>query len=55
MKWCFQVEVDESETTMSREELLQVGMNALAEAYEKCGCYFDIGYNPNMITTNMIS
>lgn len=52
MKVCFQVEVDEKETTLSREKLLEVGVNALAEAYGKVGCYYDIGYDPRTVTTN---
>lgn len=55
MKWCFQIEVDEKETTLSREKLLEIGINALAQAYDKVGCYYDIGYNPQLITTNKTS
>jgi len=50
MIMCFQVEVDEKETTLSKEELLELGLMALTNAYEKTGAYFDIGYNPQLVT-----
>lgn len=50
MKVAFLVEVDEKETTYSRQELLDMGLNALTSAYEKTGAYFNIGYNPQLVT-----
>lgn len=50
MKVAFMVEVDENETTYSMQELLNIGLNALTDAYEKTGAYFDIGYNPQLVT-----
>lgn len=46
---CYQVEVDESQTTLSKDELLQLGLQALACAFEKTGAYYDVGYNPQMV------
>ena len=46
---CYQVEVDETETTLTKEELLDLGLMALTNAYEKTGAYYDIGYNPQMV------
>jgi len=48
---CYQVEIDESETTLSKQELLDLGLMALTNAYEKTGAYYDIGYNPQMVTS----
>ena len=46
----FQVEVDEKETSLTKDELCELGLNALTGAYEKTGAYFDIGYNPQLVT-----
>ena len=46
---CYQVEVDETETVLSTQELLDLGLTALANAYKKTGAYFDVGYNPQMV------
>ena len=51
MKVAFMVEVDEKETTYSIQELLDMGLDALTDAYEKTGAYFDIGYNPQLVTS----
>ena len=51
MKVAFMVEADEKETTYSKQELLDMGLNALTSAYEKTGAYFDIGYNPQLVTS----
>ena len=48
---CYQVEVDETETTLTKDELLTLGMTALASAFEKTGAYYNIGYNPQMVTS----
>ena len=50
MKVTYVVEVDEKETTYSKQELLDIGLNALTSAYEKTWAYFDIGYNPQLVT-----
>jgi len=50
MKVCYQVEVDETETTLTQDELLNLGLEALADAYSKTGAYFDVGYNPTLVT-----
>ena len=50
MKITFIVKVDENKTTYSVQELLDMGLEALTSAYEKTGVYFDIGYNPQLIT-----
>lgn len=55
MKWCYQVEVDETETSKTKQEIIELGLNVLAETFSKLGCYYDIGFNPNMITTNKTS
>lgn len=55
MKWCFQVEVDEKDTSLSINELLDIGLDALVEAYGKLGCYYDIGYNPQMVTKGKVN
>lgn len=47
------VEVDEKETTYSRQELLDMGLDALTSAYKKTGAYFDIGYNPQLVTSGV--
>lgn len=51
MKVAFMVEVDERETTYSIQELLDMGLKALTATYEKTGAYFDIGYNPQLVTS----
>ena len=51
MKVAYMVEVDEKETTYTKQELLDMGLDALASAYEKTGAYFDIGYNPQLVTS----
>ena len=40
---------------MKANELLDIGLNALAEAYDKLGCYYDIGYNPQMVTKRKVN
>ena len=50
MKVAFMVEVDEKETPYSKQELLDMGLNALASVYNKTGAYFDVGYNPQVVT-----
>lgn len=50
MKVAYVAEVDEKQTTLSREELLQMGLDALASVYSKTGAYFDVGYNPMWVT-----
>ncbi len=50
MKVAFIVEVDEKQTIYSKQELLDLGLDALASAYEKTGAYFNIGYNPQLVT-----
>lgn len=52
---CYQVEVDETETTLTKEELLDLGLMALTSAYEKTGAYFDIGYNPQIVTSGKLN
>lgn len=49
MKFWLQVEVDEKETSLTSRELVDVALRALAEAYMACGCYYDIGVNPEHI------
>ena len=51
MKVAFIVEVDEKETTYSKRELLDMGLDALASVYGKTGAYFDVGYNPQLVTS----
>ena len=50
MKVCFNVEIDESETEKSVQELLDIGLEALGQSYSELGCYFNIGYNPELVT-----
>ena len=50
MKVAFIVEVDERQTTYSKQELLDLGLDALAFAYEKTGADYEIGYNPQLVT-----
>ena len=50
MKIIYVAEVDEKETAYSKQELLDIGLEALATAYEKTGAYFDVGYNPQFVT-----
>ena len=40
MKVAYMVEVDEKETTYSKQELLDMGLDALTSAYEKNECSF---------------
>lgn len=51
MKVAFMVEVDERETSYTTQQLLDIGLNALTSAYTKTGAYFDIGYNPQLVTS----
>lgn len=46
----FQVEIDEMETSLSIQEILDIGLLALTDAYKKLGCYYNIGYNPQLVT-----
>ena len=55
MTVCYKVEVDETETDKSIQELLDIGLYALTDAYDKLGCYFDIGYNPQTVTTGKMN
>lgn len=45
----YQVEVDEREANITAKEIADIGLNALSDAFRILGCYFDVGYNPNMI------
>ena len=51
MKVLFCVEVDETQTDKTMLELVDMGMKALVEAYEQTGAYFDVGYDPRMVTS----
>ena len=45
------VEVDEKETPCSIQNLLDMGLDALTSVYEKTGAYFNVGYNPQLVTS----
>jgi len=47
----YQVEVDETETTLSKQEILDKCLNALSDALAPLGCYYDVGYNPTQVVT----
>ena len=55
MIFCYQVEIDETDTSASMQEILDIGLMALTEAYSKLGCYYDIGYNPQLVTKGKIN
>lgn len=55
MRVSFMIDVDEKETTLSKKEILDIGLEAIAEAYERLGIYYDIGYNPQLITNSQLS
>ena len=46
----YQVEIDETETSLSIQDILDIGLSSLTEAYQKLGCYYNIGYNPQLVT-----
>lgn len=46
----YQVEIDETETSLSIQDILDIGLMALTEVYSKIGCYYNIGYNPQLVT-----
>lgn len=46
----FQVEIDETETSLPIQDILDLGLLSLTDAYKKLGCYYNIGYNPQLIT-----
>ena len=50
MRILFLVDIDESETNFSMQQLADFGLEALSNEYEKLGCECDIGYNPEMIS-----
>jgi hypothetical protein len=52
---CYQVEIDETETSLSIQELLDKGLMALTEAYSKIGCYYNIGYNPQLVIKGKVN
>ena len=52
---CYQVEVDETETSMPIQDILDLGVVALARAYEKLGCYYSVGYNPEFVTRGKVN
>lgn len=46
----YQVEIDETETPLSVQNILDIGLSSLTEAYKKLGCYYNVGYNPQLVT-----
>ena len=55
MTVCYQVEVDETETSMPIQDILDLGVVALARAYEKLGCHYSVGYNPEFVTRGKVN
>lgn len=53
MTYCYQVYIDESETPLSRKEILDRGLNALSEEFAKMDCFFDVGYNPEQVAIGL--
>jgi len=51
MKFYIIAEIDETETSMSKREIVDYTMDSLAEALKKTGAYFDIGCPVDTITS----
>ena len=50
MIFCYQVEIDENEANAPVQEIIDKGLDSLAETFSKFGCYYNIGYNPQLVT-----
>ena len=50
MIFCYQVEIAEGEASASVQEILEKGLTSLSDTFSKFGCYYNVGYNPELIT-----
>lgn len=48
MTFFYQVEFDETQTNLTPKEVADKGLKALSDSLSEIGCYFDLGYNPQL-------
>lgn len=53
MKFQLNIEVDETETNLSKKEIVNYAINQLAESLEKTGAYYDIGCKVDSIVSGL--
>ncbi len=54
MRFILEIEVDEKEAKKTPQDILDSTLNILSELYIKYDCYYNVGYDPNVVSTNKL-